>query len=53
LLDEPFNNLDRPLKEKLFTFIVTEVKKKKTSLLIITMKQMRHLNILKKIGCDG
>jgi len=50
LLDEPFNNLDRPLKEKLFTFIVNEVKKKKTSLLIITHEADEALKYSQKIG---
>lgn len=54
LLDEPFNNLDRPLKEKLFTFIVHEVKKKKTALLIITHEADEALKYSNKIGVmDG
>ncbi len=50
LLDEPFNNLDRPLKEKLFTFIVKEVKKKKTSLILITHEADEALKYSDKIG---
>lgn len=54
LLDEPFNNLDRPLKEKLFSFIVNEVKKKKTALLIITHEADEALKYSNKIGViDG
>lgn len=36
LLDEPFSNLDKLLTEKLFDFILKEVKKYKTSVLLIT-----------------
>ncbi len=36
LLDEPFNNLDKLLKEKLFHFIQQEIKKKKTAVIMIT-----------------
>jgi len=50
LLDEPFNNLDRPLKEKLFSFIIKEVKKKKTALLIITHEADEALKYSSKIG---
>lgn len=50
LLDEPFNNLDRPLKEKLFTFIVKEVQKKKTALLIITHESDEALKYSHKIA---
>ncbi len=50
LLDEPFNNLDRPLKEKLFTFIVKEVKKKKSALLLITHEADEALKYSDKIG---
>jgi ABC-type Fe3+/spermidine/putrescine transport system ATPase subunit len=50
LLDEPFNNLDRPLKEKLFTFIVKEVRKKKSSLLLITHEADEALKYSDKIG---
>jgi ABC-type sulfate/molybdate transport systems ATPase subunit len=36
LLDEPFSNLDKLLTEKLFSFITNEVKKSKTSVILIT-----------------
>jgi iron(III) transport system ATP-binding protein len=36
LLDEAFNNLDKMLADKLFTFIVAEVKNKKSALILIT-----------------
>lgn len=36
LLDEPFSNLDKLLTEKLFAFVMSEVKKKKTAVILIT-----------------
>ena len=36
LLDEPFNNLDRLISDRLISFIVSEVKKKKCALILIT-----------------
>lgn len=36
LLDEPFSNLDKLLTEKLFAFIISEVHKKRTSVILIT-----------------
>jgi ABC-type Fe3+/spermidine/putrescine transport system ATPase subunit len=36
LLDEPFSNLDTILSEKLFSFIINEVKKNNTSVILIT-----------------
>ncbi len=36
LLDEPFSNLDKLLTEKLFAFVVNEVKQNKTSVILIT-----------------
>lgn len=36
LLDEPFNNLDKLLKEKLFHFILNEIRKKQTGVIMIT-----------------
>ncbi len=36
LLDEPFSNLDTILSEKLFSFIMNEVKKNKTAVILIT-----------------
>jgi len=36
LLDEPFSNLDKLLSDKLFAFIIKEVKRHKTAVLLIT-----------------
>jgi ABC-type Fe3+/spermidine/putrescine transport system ATPase subunit len=36
LLDEPFSNLDKMLTEKLFSFVAREVKKNRTSVILIT-----------------
>ncbi len=36
LLDEPFSNLDKLLTEKLFSFVVNEVKEGNTSVILIT-----------------
>ena len=36
LLDEPFSNLDKLLTEKLFSFVINEVKKNKTAVILIT-----------------
>ncbi len=36
LLDEPFSNLDKLLSEKLFSFVLKEVKKNSSSLILIT-----------------
>ena len=36
LLDEPFSNLDKILKDKLFAFIIHEAKKKKSGVILIT-----------------
>ncbi len=36
LLDEPFSNLDAILNNKLFDFVIKEVKKNKTSVILIT-----------------
>lgn len=36
LLDEPFSNLDKLLTEKLFSFVISEVRKNKTSVILIT-----------------
>jgi iron(III) transport system ATP-binding protein len=36
LLDEPFSNLDKLLTEKLFAFVISEVKKNNTSVILIT-----------------
>lgn len=36
LLDEPFSNLDKLLSEKVFAFIISEVKKNNTSLILVS-----------------
>jgi len=36
LLDEPFSNLDKLLTEKLFSFVIKEVKKNNTAVILIT-----------------
>ena len=36
LLDEPFNNLDKLLNEKLFSFLIDEVKSNNTAVILIT-----------------
>jgi len=36
LLDEPFSNLDKLLTEKLFSFVIAEVKKHQTSVILIS-----------------
>ncbi len=36
LLDEPFSNLDNLLSEKLFSFIIKEVRKQKTAVILVT-----------------
>jgi ABC-type Fe3+/spermidine/putrescine transport system ATPase subunit len=36
LLDEPFSNLDKILTDKLFSFIIKEVRKNRTSVMLIT-----------------
>lgn len=36
LLDEPFSNLDLPLRDKIFTYIRQQIKKEKTSVILVT-----------------
>lgn len=36
LFDEPFSNLDKLLTEKLYAFVINEVRKKRTSLILVT-----------------
>lgn len=36
LLDEPFSNLDLPLRDKIFTYIRKEIKKHKSSVILVT-----------------
>lgn len=36
LLDEPFSNLDKLLSDKLFAFVIREVRKNRTSVILIT-----------------
>ncbi|MGZ3930558.1 MAG: ATP-binding cassette domain-containing protein, partial [Bacteroidia bacterium] len=50
LLDEPFNNLDKILKDKLFDFIITEAKRKKSQVLLITHLAEEALKYADKIG---
>ncbi|MBK9283570.1 MAG: ABC transporter ATP-binding protein [Sphingobacteriaceae bacterium] len=54
LLDEPFSNLDRLLSEKLYAFINKEVKKKNTSVILITHQTDEALKYADRIGIvDG
>lgn len=36
LLDEPFSNLDLPLRDKIFTYIRKEIKKQKSAVILVT-----------------
>ena len=36
LLDEPFSNLDLPLRDKIFTYIREQIKKEKSSVILVT-----------------
>lgn len=36
LLDEPFSNLDLPLRDKIFTYIRQQIKKQKTAVILVT-----------------
>ncbi len=36
LLDEPFSNLDLPLRDKIFTYIRQQIKKQKSSVILVT-----------------
>jgi ABC-type Fe3+/spermidine/putrescine transport system ATPase subunit len=50
LLDEPFSNLDTILSEKLFSFIIKEVKQQRTSVILITHLAEEALKYADTIG---
>lgn len=50
LLDEPFSNLDKLLTEKLFDFILKEVKKQHTSVILITHLAEEALKFTDKLA---
>ncbi len=50
LLDEPFSNLDKLLTDKLFAFVIKEVKKNKTSVILITHLAEEALKYADRIG---
>ncbi|MCE3226501.1 MAG: ABC-type spermidine/putrescine transport system, ATPase component [Bacteroidetes bacterium] len=50
LLDEPFSNLDKILTDKLFSFVIKEVKKNKTSVILITHVADEALKYADRIG---
>jgi ABC-type Fe3+/spermidine/putrescine transport system ATPase subunit len=50
LLDEPFSNLDKLLTDKLFSFIIKEVKKNKTAIILITHVSDEALKYADRIG---
>lgn len=50
LLDEPFSNLDKILKDKLFDFIIREVHKKHSSVILITHQAEEALKYAEKVG---
>lgn len=50
LLDEPFSNLDHLLTEKLFRFIIREVKRSKTSVILITHNAEEALKYADRIA---
>jgi len=50
LLDEPFSNLDKLLTDKLFSFIIREVKKNKTAIILITHVSDEALKYADRIG---
>jgi iron(III) transport system ATP-binding protein len=50
LLDEPFSNLDKILKDKLFDFIIKEVRKKHCSVILITHQGEEALKYSDYIG---
>jgi iron(III) transport system ATP-binding protein len=51
LLDEPFSNLDKLLTEKLFSFVVNEVKEGNTSVILITQdRKSTRLNSSHFVG---
>lgn len=50
LLDEPFSNLDKILKDKLFHFIIKEAYKQKSAVILITHQAEEALKYTNKIG---
>ncbi|MGZ4099532.1 MAG: ABC transporter ATP-binding protein [Bacteroidia bacterium] len=50
LLDEPFSNLDKILTDKLFSFIIKEVKRNHTSVILITHVAEEALKYADRIG---
>ncbi|MCW3077713.1 MAG: ABC-type spermidine/putrescine transport system, ATPase component [Bacteroidetes bacterium] len=50
LLDEPFSNLDKILTDKLFSFIIKEVKRNNTSVILITHVAEEALKYADRIG---
>ncbi|MBA3664292.1 MAG: ABC transporter ATP-binding protein [Bacteroidetes bacterium] len=50
LLDEPFSNLDKILTDKLFSFVIKEVKRNHTSVILITHVAEEALKYADRIG---
>ena len=50
LLDEPFSNLDKVLKDKLFDFIINEARKKHCGVILITHQAEEALKYSDRIG---
>jgi iron(III) transport system ATP-binding protein len=50
LLDEPFSNLDKILRDKLFDFIIKEARKKHSGVLLITHQAEEALKYSDRIG---
>jgi ABC-type Fe3+/spermidine/putrescine transport system ATPase subunit len=50
LLDEPFSNLDKILKDKLFDFIIKEARKKHSGVILITHHAEEALKYSDRIG---
>ena len=50
LLDEPFSNLDKLLTERLFDFILKEVKKQHTSVILITHRAEEALKFTDRVA---
>lgn len=50
LLDEPFSNLDKILRDKLFAFIIHEAKKKHSGVILITHQAEEALKFADKIA---
>lgn len=50
LLDEPFSNLDKILKDKLFDFIIRQAKQKNSAVLLITHQSEEALKYAHRVG---